>query len=1311
MPTGTEELDVKVYIDYAQERINQKGPFIFCTDGVHIDPASKTNAFIDPVTLSVMGMPLPMTAEWSDKTTPTTGNYSRFQIYDFDFTGTGGAVWWNFNQYKKPGNSYIFSISDDPAIQSAPIELNREVIRNEPLFFSYSKLDKKSSDNQISFTLSWKNATNNDKDVELHFRSDGSCDVYRGYYPLSGDISTFASSAVVSGHNTKFLTELTVGTIIYDFYGRTLGQVAAIHSDVNLDLYTTANYVVTDLSYNKKVPRKIQNYSRTESNYNTSKPILPTLSPNDQFNDIYIIPCRGRDLLVLTSFGLNFCHTFDDLNVPNPPNNTSYLLPSETPIITPSGTFSIQILNGKIAFQLAKLYFLSKWTGFSQTITTPNPPPVLPTYFLSNTGMNEYIYWQKGSDTVTGFNTSFLTELFPGDRLLVYNQDFQTLFLGIVNTVTSNSSLELLNTTKFAVSDCVDTTDIDPGGGVTLATKFSSNRKLTGTLTFTLNSGVINGVGTLFTTELELGDYLYDEDGTLIGIVQAIISNTNLVLLRATNIARTAIPYYINLNQYDVIYRNAQFEKFGTANGDDTNNLNMEFIITDGVGNAQPFDGVNRSFKLKVKGVSDDADPLSSEDWGYMFYSCDVIYNLLNESTSNTPVDITTALTAFSLKRSENGDLTLNLSSRTKFLEDLGVVKPNILADRPIKVDLVPRPPALLTGLISFYGSTTVFGQSTLFTEELEVGDTLYLNDGTELGIILGIVDDTELELIANLVGGTLEYVEYTNQANSSPFTIFEGYLSSPEIEYILGENYNVYPQLNFSAICKKQHLNKVFFDTAPNFDNIKLPEIVTQSIIMGGAGLNDPNKIDLFATPTIESYQVPINRSNSNGQYNFGFNVGDSPGGFIERIRSDFANNFTFYYGHIYDKQALYQSSYESYMAFKLVDLNQILASSPPVVMYLNEQTANDNGGIPVYESYKRTIRRMSKTYEQPEANRVAIVGIDKANANRITVVLNDEASQYTGTLPVNRPDNWLGSVVPYVSGGEKFNSYQDVYQVADQLFKRITTGREIIEFESDLLTWFDSTSRIVTGPNLTGTLSANNNICLGVGTLFTTEVEEGDTLYNPATGERIGIVAQILNDTELYFLSNNVILVNNINFTKDVVYLNEFDLIDIGDTISISDLNNNIENYMILDWDFEIIKDNHISNEINVRRARYRAKKVTIPVSNAPVFEFTVTFNDNPQSAQPSSNQKIIAVDGELAFVVQTLGNPPFSTNTFSLTNEPLGMVYSVSPDTTFAVIFYVPTIGQANQVYENITMTCINSAGSTISYVFNVRTYDSL
>ena len=32
MPTGQENLDLRVYVDYPQERQNRKGPYVFATD-------------------------------------------------------------------------------------------------------------------------------------------------------------------------------------------------------------------------------------------------------------------------------------------------------------------------------------------------------------------------------------------------------------------------------------------------------------------------------------------------------------------------------------------------------------------------------------------------------------------------------------------------------------------------------------------------------------------------------------------------------------------------------------------------------------------------------------------------------------------------------------------------------------------------------------------------------------------------------------------------------------------------------------------------------------------------------------------------------------------------------------------------------------------------------------------------------------------------------------------------------------------------------------------------------------------------------
>jgi hypothetical protein len=92
MPSGYEELDLKVYVDYSQERQNSLNPFVFATDGTQISSASLNNCIIDPVTLSVFGLPLPMTAEWK---TTFNGNYARFQKSDFTFANA--IKWKNFD--------------------------------------------------------------------------------------------------------------------------------------------------------------------------------------------------------------------------------------------------------------------------------------------------------------------------------------------------------------------------------------------------------------------------------------------------------------------------------------------------------------------------------------------------------------------------------------------------------------------------------------------------------------------------------------------------------------------------------------------------------------------------------------------------------------------------------------------------------------------------------------------------------------------------------------------------------------------------------------------------------------------------------------------------------------------------------------------------------------------------------------------------------------------------------------------------------------------------------------------------------------
>lgn len=1286
MPTGLEELDLKVYIDYPQQRQNRRGPFVFCTDGTQVDAGTKVNCIIDPVTLSVFGTPLPMTNEWKSN---FANNYSRYDKTDFTFVN---AIKWRQYTYYGNGDYYIISNSELTADQQTPVELTGGVSRNESLFFSFSKLQKKNTDTKALLTLAWDNDDNKDKNTKLVFNADGSCDVFRGFVPLSGTIIAQTTGTAITGIGSKFLTQFLPGNKVYDSYGRELGTVATVTNNLLMSLSANSAFDFVG-SYSKGNPLKVQTYSRTESNYSQGRPISTIANPNDQYNDVYIIPMRGRDLLVLTSYGLNFCHSFSDLNVPDPPTNVNVYNDagptiastnvSSVPIILPDGKFTITINQGKIGFQLAKLFFRSNWSIESQRITTPQAPPAL------KSNLTGLISVDQGSTTITGTGTLFTSQVAVGDRISYRIDDVGSIILGTVDTITNDTSLELFDPSQYKVTN----------------NNYFIERKLTGTLSFTQGNTAVTGSGTLFSSELAKDDYLYDNNNNFIGIVDTIASNTALAFVSGSNLTGiNQTPIWKNINLYFTQFSNIQAEFYGQVLTTSIDGVSLDAEIIDIAGNSNPFNSKQTQFKIKISQACSDSSSVASNDFGYAFYSVDQIFYLKNELTSNSSVEIKSALESFSLSRNETGELTLNMSARKQLLEDLGVVKPEIISNRPIKVDLLPRFPALLTGLISFYGTEIIYGQDTLFTSELNLGDTLYLNDGTPIGIVSYIVDDTELGLLSNFIGGTSEYNEYTATPLYEPITLFEGYLDSPEIDYISGENYDKYSLLTFSAIDKKQHLNTAYFSVAPNFDSIKLENAMTQSILLAGLSGNDYDVATLYVDPTITTYQVPVNRNNSNGQYNFVINLQDSSGGFIEKLRSDYAQNFTFYSKGQWNPLELKQDGWLYSTVFKLKDLDYILAQAPFVSLYLNETSAQNDGGIPVYESYKRTIRSMSKTYETPEANRIVIVGLDKSDGSRIEYLKDDEASQNPETYPVNRPDNWLGDIYPFVMINDKLNSFTDVQQAGNQFFAKLSPGRELLEFECDLLTYFNNTDRFTSSvaiPLLGSiTCSTSSSTVIGISTDFTTELAVGESIYD-VTGNFIGIVQTINTSSDLTLITNAAVThATEVAYNNFTYFLNQYDYIDIGDLVYVNDLENNAETYEIIDWSFDAVREyiNPGVTDIVVRTAKYRAKKVTVPADNPPIIAYNF-------DSIPAENQWIITSGYDLVLGIKAFIGQ-YETGVFSISNEPSGMVI----DSSTGVITWTPGVSDENEIYNDILVSVYNGT-STTTYKFSIRVYPTL
>lgn len=164
------------------------------------------------------------------------------------------------------------------------------------------------------------------------------------------------------------------------------------------------------------------------------------------------------------------------------------------------------------------------------------------------------------STSVTGSNTSFTIEVFPG-TLLYSNTG---AFIGAVSLVNSDTSITLKRNGVTAISNATaDVTGVRlfnegaPGSGL-----YSS----TGTLTSTTASASVTGTGTAFLTELKVGDTLFGETGTRIGQIATISSNTSLTLTAVGAVAQSNLTF--QNSQYTVgqpLY--VQLTNDPTANG------------------------------------------------------------------------------------------------------------------------------------------------------------------------------------------------------------------------------------------------------------------------------------------------------------------------------------------------------------------------------------------------------------------------------------------------------------------------------------------------------------------------------------------------------------------------------------------------------------------------------------------------------------------------------------------------------------------------------------------------------------------------
>jgi hypothetical protein len=201
------------------------------------------------------------------------------------------------------------------------------------------------------------------------------------------------------------------------------------------------------------------------------------------------------------------------------------------------------------------------------------------------------------------------------------------------------------------------------------------------------------------------------------------------------------------------------------------------------------------------------------------------------------------------------------------------------------------------------------------------------------------------------------------------------------------------------------------------------------------------------------DSFQLPYSPAISLGQWQLMPERGDTIAQWIERLWSDYAS--TWIRGWM-PATGVYQ--------YKFLSPNS-LSNTAQITLYQSRADARAQG-VPQNLVHRRVVRTMTEMPEPPEANQILVVGFDRRTGRYVTAQADDAASQNAATAVASRPNNWLGNVWRYQLIDPGVSNQDAANRAAQILSERLTTGRNIITWTSDLLqrnTAVENNSRVL--------------------------------------------------------------------------------------------------------------------------------------------------------------------------------------------------------------------------------------------------------
>lgn len=270
-------------------------------------------------------------------------------------------------------------------------------------------------------------------------------------------------------------------------------------------------------------------------------------------------------------------------------------------------------------------------------------------------------------------------------------------------------------------------------------------------------------------------------------------------------------------------------------------------------------------------------------------------------------------------------------------------------------------------------------------------------------------------------------------KGNGTYLDVCRGTLDSPQISYEPGDVGMRFPSLQFQGKDRTREFEIMMLIDSVPYDGITLETAVEDLLTIAGYSASDWYL-------NIDAFTLPYSPLISTGKWNLAPERGDTIAKWLNRLWEDYAQTYT-------------RGWFPTTTGYKYCFISPSVLSDTVMLDLYTSTVEAGNAGVATNLRSDRTIRSFSRHYEASEANHIQVIGLDPRTNRLIMRSYNDTASQDPTLAPSARPRNWRGRICSVIHMNQNITTDDAADRALSVLQDRLTTGRDLAEWECDFL------------------------------------------------------------------------------------------------------------------------------------------------------------------------------------------------------------------------------------------------------------------